>query len=59
MIEKLEKHLSALKAKHAALDQELIDENARPYPDSMKVQELKKRKLAVKQEIEEVEKKLS
>ena len=40
-MEKLEKHLTALKAKHAELDAKLLEEQ----------------KLAVKQEIEKIEKK--
>ncbi len=59
MTEKLEKHLNALKSKHAALDAAIVEEEARPYVDTMKVQDLKKQKLAVKQEMEEVEKELA
>lgn len=56
-MEKLEKHLAALKAKHAELDAKLLEEEGRPLPDTLKIQELKKQKLAVKQEIEKIEKK--
>lgn len=59
MTEKLEKHLIALKAKHASLDAAIVEEEGRPYVDAMKVQDLKKQKLSVKQEIEEVEKELA
>ena len=55
-MEKIEKHLASLKAKHAELDDKIDEENARPMPDSLKIQEYKKQKLAIKQEIEELEK---
>lgn len=54
-MEKIEKHLAALKAKHAELDVKLAEEEARPLPDTLKIQEYKKQKLAVKQEIETIE----
>ena len=56
-MDKIEKHLKALKDKHADLDAKLAEEEARPLPDSLKIQEYKKQKLAVKQEIEAIEKK--
>lgn len=56
MTEKLEKHLNALKAKHAELDMLIAEESARPQPDDMQIQEYKKQKLKIKQEIEEIEK---
>lgn len=56
-MEKIEKHLAALKAKHADLDAKLAEEEARPLPDTLKIQEYKKQKLAVKQEIEAIENK--
>ncbi|MBE6454869.1 MAG: YdcH family protein [Alphaproteobacteria bacterium] len=55
-MEKIEKHLAALKAKHADLDAKLLEEESRPLPDTLKIQEYKKQKLAVKQEIEQIEK---
>jgi hypothetical protein len=54
-MDKIEKHLKALKEKHAELDVKLAEEEARPLPDSLKIQEYKKQKLAVKQEIESIE----
>lgn len=54
-MEKLEKHLLALKEKHAELDVKLAEEEARPLPDSIKIKEYKKQKLIIKQEIEEIE----
>ncbi|MBO7243987.1 MAG: YdcH family protein [Alphaproteobacteria bacterium] len=56
-MDKIEKHLKALKEKHAELDVKLAEEEARPLPDSLKIQEYKKQKLAVKQEIEAIENK--
>ena len=56
-MDKIEKHLKALKEKHAELEIKLNEEEARPLPDSLKIQEYKQQKLAVKQEIEAIEKK--
>ena len=44
-------HLSALEAKHATLDQRIADETHRPMPDAIKLAELKKRKLRLKEEM--------
>ena len=55
-MEKIEKHLASLKAKHAELDMKIEEENTRPMPDSLKIQEYKKQKLAIKQEIEKKKK---
>ena len=40
-MEKIEKHLAALKAKHADLDAKLLEEESRPLPDTLKIQEYK------------------
>ena len=56
MTEKTQKHLDALKARHAELDLKIAEEAARPAPDRIQIQEYKKQKLAVKQEIEDLEK---
>ena len=56
MTEKTQKHLDALKQRHAELDAKIAEELARPMPDDMKIQEYKKQKLIAKQEIEELEK---
>ena len=45
-------HLQALKAKHAALDEEIAKEMSRPLPDETKVSSLKRQKLKLKEEIE-------
>ena len=59
MTEKLQKHLTALKQRHAELDAKIEEEMARPMPDDMKIQEYKKQKLMTKQEIEETVKQLA
>ncbi len=46
-----EAHVESLKTKHANLDDQIFSENQRPIPDSLKVSELKKRKLRIKDEI--------
>jgi hypothetical protein len=44
-------HIEALRAKHASLEQAILQENARPYPDDDTICSLKKRKLQIKDEI--------
>ena len=44
-------HVEALKAKHAGLDARLHDEQARPAPDIAMIQQVKKQKLRLKEEI--------
>jgi len=44
-------HVHALQSKHAGLEAQLRAEMARPSPDAATVQYLKKRKLALKEEI--------
>jgi hypothetical protein len=45
-------HISALHAKHAGLDQRLRTESSRPMPDTALLASLKKQKLAIKEEIQ-------
>lgn len=45
-------HLQELRKKHAALSADVEAEAARPGADSLRLREMKKRKLALKQEIE-------
>lgn len=45
-------HQIALEAKHASLDRRLHEEAARPHPDPVTIGTLKKQKLRVKEEIE-------
>ena len=49
--EKQAKHLAALKEKHHALDVQIKQEMAHPSVDEMRIQELKKQKLKIKEEI--------
>lgn len=44
-------HLTALAAKHATLDERITDEEHRPLPDAIRLADLKKQKLRVKEEI--------
>lgn len=44
-------HMSALKQKHAALESKLASEKSRPSPDDRLVMQLKREKLALKDEI--------
>ena len=45
-------HIDALQTKHAGLDAQLRNEMARPAPDATMIQDLKKQKLRIKEEIE-------
>ena len=54
--EKQDKHLQALKEKHHALDVMIEEEMARPAPNEMSIQEWKKQKLKLKEEIAALEK---
>ena len=53
--EKQDKHLQALKEKHHALDVMIEEEMARPAPNEMSIQEWKKQKLKLKEEIAAIE----
>lgn len=44
-------HVDALQTKHAGLDARLRAEMARPAPDAAMVQDIKKQKLRIKEEI--------
>ena len=48
-------HLSELQKKHASLEQAIDDEFHRPAPDTIKVSDLKKQKLRIKEEITRLE----
>ncbi|MDQ0506366.1 YdcH family protein [Xanthobacter agilis] len=47
----IQSHLQELKRRHAALDQELSRELASPAKDSVRVAELKRKKLVLKDEM--------
>ncbi len=42
-------HLEALRTKHASLEAEIDEENQRPHPDDIRLHELKKKKLHIKE----------
>ena len=44
-------HVGTLQLKHAGLEKQIEDEMSRPMPDYAMLQELKKRKLRIKEEI--------
>ncbi|WP_238119377.1 MULTISPECIES: YdcH family protein [unclassified Xanthobacter] len=47
----IQSHLSELKRRHAALDQELARELASPAKDSVRVAEIKRKKLVLKDQM--------
>lgn len=44
-------HVNALQSKHAGLEARIREEMARPAPDAATIQQLKKHKLRLKEEI--------
>jgi hypothetical protein len=48
-------HIDALRAKHATLKEAIEIENQRPRPDDMRIAELKREKLRIKDEIVQLE----
>jgi len=44
-------HVSALQLKHAGLERQIRDELNRPLPDLAMIQQLKRRKLRIKEEL--------
>ena len=51
----LTSHLSELRRKHETLSQEVEEAARRPAMDSMALTDMKKRKLAIKEEIERLD----
>jgi hypothetical protein len=47
-------HVSSLQLKHAGLERQIEEELNRPMPDPAMLQELKKRKLRVKEQLEHI-----
>lgn len=47
----VEEHIDSLRSKHASLETAIDQENMRPHPDELKLQELKREKLRIKDEI--------
>ena len=52
-------HVDALRSKHAQLKQAVADENQRPHPDEIRLAELKRQKLRLKDEIAKLFRSLS
>jgi hypothetical protein len=50
----MQSHLAELEKRHRALEEEINEYLAHPAADTMKVVELKRRKLSVKDEIERI-----
>jgi hypothetical protein len=50
----MQAHLSELERKHRALEDEIADAMTHPSTDDLKIRELKRRKLQVKDEIERI-----
>ena len=40
-----------LRTEHQSLEQQIVEENLRPHPDELRIQELKRQKLRIKDEI--------
>ncbi|MDE0879847.1 MAG: DUF465 domain-containing protein [Sphingomonas bacterium] len=47
-------HQIALETKHATLDKRIVEETHRPHPDALRVAQLKKQKLKLKEEIAQI-----
>jgi hypothetical protein len=50
----MQAHLAELERKHQALEAEIAEELTHPSSDDLKIRELKRRKLLVKDEIERI-----
>lgn len=48
-------HLEALRDKHASLEREINEESLRPHPDDIRLHELKKKKLHIKETLNRLE----
>lgn len=46
-------HASALQAKHARVEAQLREEERRPLPDEVRIHDLKRKKLALKDQLTE------
>ncbi len=51
----VQEHIEALRVKHVTLKHEISEENQRPYPDDLRITELKRQKLRIKDEIASLE----
>ena len=50
----VDEHIEALRVKHASLKEAIELENQRPHPDDLRITELKREKLRIKDEIAEL-----
>lgn len=50
----LESHLTELVRRHQTIEKAIADEEARPATDELKIVELKRKKLSLKDEIEKI-----
>ncbi|MCW5680921.1 MAG: DUF465 domain-containing protein [Xanthobacteraceae bacterium] len=50
----IQSHLTELQRKHQALEREIESERTHPSSDSLRLAELKRRKLVLKEEIERI-----
>jgi len=50
----IEQRIEALKAEHSKLENALEEEEGRPLPDSLAIASIKRQKLAIKDEIEQL-----
>lgn len=48
-------HLDSLRAKHASLEQAIEEEAHRPLPDELRLSQLKREKLRIKEEIAQLQ----
>ncbi len=47
----IQNHMSALRNKHEALERQINEEETRPLPDTIRIHNLKKEKLRLKEEL--------
>ena len=50
-----DERIDSLRAKHATLEQEIEDEHHRPLPDDLRLSELKREKLRIKDQIAQLQ----
>ncbi len=55
----LASHLTELSERHRALERQIDEEMARPMADTLKISELKRRKLKIKDEMARLENQIS
>jgi len=51
----MSEHIEALTAKHARIEQSILEEEARPHPDDILLADFKRQKLRIKDEIARLE----